>query len=326
MKINPNKMLACALMSLALCKPALAEDAKWETRTIKDAKQVSFDPTKAYILVQSSPIGSITTFYPVPTEQERVKDQEERSVALAKAHEKWVRAYARWEATDPANRGRGMLAPKDPPVEPTDSTFSWPTLEMKRQVVLGPINRFHKSKEVSLYLQEVPPAEYVFYGSVGLNLAKCACMGTVKFEAVPGKVTTLLIDNVYLDERGGLLDTDHKPPKGVPQNDANVRSTWVVGPSNELANDPRIPEELLRPAQFSAMPKLPNWLGAEINRIMPIEGVLAYDRGEVIDLKARANPGPGMSAEAELSEPEEPESAVEGVVLSSPDTEQPAIN
>jgi hypothetical protein len=60
------------------------------------------------------------------------------------------------------------------------------------------------------------------------------------------------------------------------------------------AGDPRLPADMLRQAEFRAMPTLPNWYGTEINRLQPIPGVLAYDRDKVIDLKASgASPGAG---------------------------------
>jgi len=56
--------------------------------------------------------------------------------------------------------------------------------------------------------------------------------------------------------------------------------------------DPRIPAEMLRPADFSPMPMLPNWLGTEINRLQPIPGVLGYERGNTVDLRPRATAEP----------------------------------
>jgi hypothetical protein len=295
---------AAAFVAVQLAPAQLAraaDDEEWSTAFVKDKKDAVFDPAKAYILVES-PGAVPVTLFKYPTSEERAKDDAERDAKIAEEHEDWVKDHARWEQ----KMERFEPSPKTPqppiePIEPTVATFAWQPLELRRMVSLGPLNRFSKSEDVSLYVQEVPPGEYVYYGAINLGLGVCACMGTVRFDAVAGKVTTLRYDYAFMDKAGNLLETDRKLPEGVETNDAITRLAMILTYADEGAADPRIPPEMLRPADFTAMPMLPNWLGTEINRIQPIPGVLEYERGNAVDVKARS-----QAATARAVDPQEP--------------------
>ena len=135
----------------------------------------------------------------------------------------------------------------------------------------------------------------MLFGSAGVFVAlrkgldlECACMGTVKFQVPAGKVTTLSYDYAFMDERGNVREPPHELPDGIDDIDASARMALILAEGGKNVADPRIPADMLTAADFRVMPSLPNWYGAEINRLQPISGVLAYDRGEAIDLKAQA--------------------------------------
>lgn len=287
MKTIVTSSLAFVLASLAGTPAAYAADKeeRFETRIVSDKAAVVIDRAKAYLLVEA-PGAVPVTFFRIPTAEQLGRDQAKRTAALAEAHADWVEDHAKWQRRM-ATFKRGPNTPEPPvePVEPTDATFAWNALEKSMIVTLGPLNRFSKGDDASLYLQEVPPGEYVYYGSIMLGIGVCACMGTVKFEVAPGKITSLQYDFAYMDARGHLLDTDRKPPEGVEANDAIARLAMILAEDASHARDPRLPGDMLVPAAFRAMPTLPNWFGTEINRLQPIPGVLAYERDRVIDLK-----------------------------------------
>ena len=110
-------------------------------------------------------------------------------------------------------------------------------------------------------------------------------MGTVKFEAKPGMIQALRYDGVWLDAKGNEVGRG-KLPDGVDTNDQLVRVAMIIEKVDEAAYDPRLPRDRIVDAALVPMPFVPNWMGAEINRLAPIPGVLAYNRDEVIDVQA----------------------------------------
>lgn len=286
---NHLKLMHAALAgALIFSSPAMAKGDvfPFETAIVKDRKDVSLDPDKAYILFQT-PGVNIGTFFKVPTEAEREKDFALRSEALVKAREKWAKKMVRYEKMKERYDRRGDIQKPEKPIEPTETSFAWPPLELQFMVSTGPLNRFAKSDDSSLYLQAVPPGEYVYYGAVNLGLGVCACMGTVKFDVTRGKVVTLGFDLTFLDKDSNpILREDI--PEGTETNDIMTRVAMVIQAADETANDPRIPAGWIMPAAFEPVPFVPNWYGAEINRLWPMPGVFTYDRDTQVDLKAQA--------------------------------------
>jgi hypothetical protein len=275
--------LALGAIQLAV-SPAFAANETFEI--VKDKEAVTLDPAAAYLLVES-PAPVPLTFFRPPTDEERKADDANRAEALAKQHGKWEKQYARWQAEMKRFKPNPNYPdPPKAPIEPTDETFPWQALEISKMIYVGPLNRFRKSDGTSLFLQKVPAGEYVFYGTISLGQGTCACMGSVKFDVVPGKVTTLRYDYAFLDGEGKLLG--HDLPPGTDDDDALARAAMILGNVDDKAHDPRIPDELFTPAELKAVSSMPNWFGAYLNRLQPIDGVLAYERDKVIDLKAQA--------------------------------------
>lgn len=285
------KKLAWGVASAALLAagvPALADDhlpkIEFETAVVKDKDVIALDPSKAYILLQS-PVAIPATFFKVPTDAEREIVANERAEGLAKAREKWVKKQASYEKHVESAKKRKEKPTQEKPVEPTEENFSWITPEQQMMFSVGPFNRFDKGKGLSLYLTEVPPGEYVYYGTTNLGLGACACMGTVKFKAEAGTINALRYDGVWLDEKGNEVGRG-KLPDGVDTNDQLVRVAMIIERVDEAAYDPRLPRDQIIDAPLVPMPFVPNWMGAEINRLAPIPGILAYNRDEVIDVQA----------------------------------------
>lgn len=279
-------LLALAVTPLVVSQPLGAAEP-FETNWVKDKKSVSLDPAKSYILVEA-PAAAVITLFQIPTEEERKEDLAERAKAFAEAHADWEKDHAKWELRISRYKPGPYKVKPVEPVEPTEETFAWNAMELRKMVTLGPLGRFAKGEDFSLYLQEVPPGEYAYYGSIDLvGQGTCVCMGTVKFEVAPGKITTLRYDFAFMDKAGKFLEPPHEVPDGEDMDDVFVRQAMMLGDASPASRDPRLPADMFQAAEFEAMPTLPNWHGAVINRLQPIPGVLAYDRDKIIDLKAQ---------------------------------------
>jgi|GEM_PF-766323 len=309
------------LAVLALAQPGLAN-------TIKDQPVVTLDPAKAYILVETPGTVPITLFR-VPTEAAREEDRAKRAEEFAKAHQKWEKDFPKWQKRvahlEPKYRDPNFKAgptdfrPPRAPVEPQEDSFPWPPLELQHMLTLGPKNRFSKDENRSLYLQEVLPGEFAYYGRFEGGLGVCACLGTVKFDVPAGKITALRYDLAFLDKDGQPRDYPRDFPRDIDSNDAVARMAMIIGNASPRAMDPRLPAEMFQAAEFYAMPALPNWLGGEINRLQPIPGVLAYERSRIIDLKAA--PVPDEAPEAATPDSTEAEEVADVRDETSSETE-----
>ena len=153
-------------------------------------------------------------------------------------------------------------------------------------------------------LTAVKPGTYVLAGVAGTNWATkdigmlnvSLCMGTVKFEAKAGAITDL----------GEILTAYDDTPTTIPElanlvsgKETSLGGTFgpyayvvAVRPSNAAASVPAQLGNLLRAAaDYRAMPAHPNFLGASLSRLAPVQGVLDYDKnGEVVDLKTAGSP------------------------------------
>lgn len=288
MNIAKFTLAAASAALIMAASPALADDdlpqIEFETQIVKDKKEVFLDPAKAYILLQS-PVAIPATFFKVPTDEEREIVSKLRGAALQKARDKWAKKQASYDKHKAWHDKQGTKPTRVEPIEPTEETFSFTPPEQFMMFSIGPLNRFEKGKGLSLYLQEVPAGEYVYYGTTNLGLGACACMGTVKFNAEPGTISALRYDGVWLDKNGEEVGRG-RLPEGVDTNDQLVRVAMIIEKVDESAFDPRLPSDWIRDADLVPMPFVPNWMGAEINRLAPIPGVLAYNRDEVIDVQA----------------------------------------
>ncbi len=259
---------AAALLSMSV-PAAAAEKApkkeKWATKVIADKPQpVTIDPTKSYILVRS-PAQIAPVLMRLPNAEQAAAHEVERQEAFARVHRSWRKRVASIELD--AKVADGDPSKRRKPPEPTEADFGYPSYEQKHTVFLGPQNRFSKV-DGSAYLQEVPPGEYIFY-AVG---ATCACLGTVSFDAPAGKVVAL--------DLLALSNADGTTPFQVSA------STFV---------DARLPAENLAPAVFKPAGMRSNWFGISVDRVNPIPGLFAYERGKQTDVAVEEPASPPAS-------------------------------
>lgn len=273
--------LALAGLLLAAAPSAVSAQEVHAER-VKDSDSVTFDPTKAYILLETSGMA-INLFAKLPSPEDMEIYSRERAEALAKAHAKWTKDHARWVRN--AERATGQRSKREvgeEPIEPTDENFSFPDPEQRMLFSMGLQNRFSIGDGFSLYLHEVTPGEYLYYSNGPVGFGMCACMGSVRFKAEAGKVTALRAGVQLLDERGNPIS---EVPEGVDSLDLNVRRALYVEPVSEAGFDKRIPMDIFVHADLVPVEGLPNWYGGEINRVLPIPGILDYDRDRPIDLR-----------------------------------------
>lgn len=277
-------------------KPDLAEYKAIELKNIVSGK-ARIDPAKAYIFIRSPQLRAQGAFLKTPSPAELANYENE----WKRQFEKEQKDYARDLKTYEASRKSGMSGVKKP-VEPTPETFAIGPIEMRMLVSFGPQFVFDKTEgegaEKSFsYLIEVEPGEYTYLGPLFIlpgaaPAGTCFCMGSVKFEAKAGQITSLgdFLSQGWADrkaleqatiERELLADRPAKP------------TDWSLPTS--LASYPNAKAEL------RAAGKRNNFLNALVGRIPPVPGVLAYDRDIPIDLVGKAEAEAKAKAEAEAA-------------------------
>ncbi|MFM5908874.1 MAG: hypothetical protein ACKOPO_14995, partial [Novosphingobium sp.] len=239
---------------------------------------VTLNPDKAYVMVVSATGFAMPTFMRLPNAEEAAKYAAERAEELAKEHAKWVKKFDSWEKQMESMKKMPSTVKRPArPQEPTEENFSFPQYEQVHSFLVGPQNRFSKVKE-SVWLQEVPPGEYLFYGSGTL----CACLGTASFSAPAGKVVALEFGLPFFEAwREAPKDQRPKTPFDLPKGTSSLR----LGAST--FTDSRLPEGSVIAPDFKPAGTRPNWFGQEIDRLNPIPGVFEYQRDRQVDLKAK---------------------------------------
>jgi len=301
-RIVKTLALISAIALLPIAAHAADDKEKWEHKAVADKPQVVLNPAKAYIAVQGD-YQVNPLLMKRPNADEAAKHAANRAEELAKEHEKWAKKHASWEK-EVALLSKSASATNRPkePQEPTEANFSWPRYEQAHTVYIGPQNRFAKAEGgASTYLHEVEPGEYVFYGNVMMAVpgGLCACLGTVAFKADAGKVTSLgKMRLMVVDAQREAKDGASGAPKAglgllVGAKPGRVgKSLDLPEGVTSLAftpapfSDPRVPAEMVVTARFTPVDRMPNWFGLEVDRVMPIEGVMRYERDKVVDLTA----------------------------------------
>jgi hypothetical protein len=248
------------------------DEPKWETRVVGDKPEpLVLNPAKAYILVDTQAL-QLPVFLHRPSEAEAARWAAKRAEEFAKEHAKWAKKHAAWEREMAAYRKSPAGSAPKKPVEPTEANFGFPSWEQAHQFMVGPQNRFNKDGG-SRYLQEVPPGTYVFYK----NMMACACLGTVEFDAAPGKITTVGLGLPFLEALEEL--PKEQRPKTALDLPAGVTTMRL---ETTDFTDPRFPAGSVVQAQFRPAGQWPNWAGSEVDRVMAIPGVFRYERDKQV--------------------------------------------
>jgi hypothetical protein len=307
--------LAATPVAAEKVKPDIAESAAIELKNLVSGKQ-KIDPAKAYIYVNSPQNRVNGIFLKTPDALEIANYETKWREEFAEAKADYPKALKRYEVAKQAGR-----PPKEKPVEPTEQSFAIDPIEMRMLVSYGPQFIFEKTEGESKtfsYLIEVEPGEYTYLGPIlylpGTPVfGVCYCMGSVKFEAKAGQITSLgdflslgWADRAALEqstfERELLPDRPAKP------------TDWSVPQS--LAKYPNAKAEL------RASGKRNNFLRALVGRMPPVPGVLAYNRDVPVDLvglaEAKAKAEADAAAAAEAQAKAEAEAAAAAAVAAAP--------
>ena len=296
-----KKFLAIAMFAMTLGQsPALAGDT--EAIELKDIEKgkFEFDPQSGYIFLQGRN-RQMGLLLKTPNAQDMAEYEAEWREKLEKEQKKFPRKLENWEAEfaiAQGSRARDKLLEKKPE-EPTEENFSIGSIELRHMVAYGPLFVFSKDKEndIYTYMVKLPPGTYSYYGPVFLGpnggyAGQCYCMGSVEFEAKAGVITDLGNFLTVASLQG--IEPVSEPPE-MKGSDAGIFSKDQLPflaslQGNELTYG--LPAELAsypsERADFRAARKRDNFFGITISRMPPIPGVLAYDNGQVVDVKAKA--------------------------------------
>ncbi|MEL7318643.1 MAG: hypothetical protein AAFN04_08385 [Pseudomonadota bacterium] len=250
---------------------------------------------KGYLFL-STPSRWVGTLIKEPNADDVARYKDAYEEAFAEATERYEKDYARYlKRMEKPKTDRPM--PKEP-VKPERDTFRIIPIEQFMAIRFGPTNVFSKGDGAWSYLEEIDPGMYTWYGPIFVSTAQgpvglCYCMGTVKFEVRAGEITNLG-NSLYALPK--WEDDPIAPPLAIGE-PMGLGSVTVNLPteSSPVAYD--LPASLegqpSRNPEYFAVGKINNFYGRMVGRMAPIEGVLAYDRDRVIDVKAE------LAAEAE---------------------------
>lgn len=313
------------LVGLTASVSAHAESKNIKFDSVEEKNLVSgkfvFDATKGYIFLHGN-TRQWGVFIKEPSRENIAAYEAEWAEEFEKAKDKYSKQLKSWEALRQAKSGGAG----DKPVEPTAETFSIGPIEMRNSVSFGP--QFVFSKDTSdkenpefSYLVEVEPGNYNYLGPVmsipaAAGAGVCYCMGSVKFAVKAGEITDLgnFLTNAPAMDNGG---------------------TALLGPMLLEAKSPdskllrwlKLPVRFGLPASLSAFAssraefapsgKQNNIYRAMVSRMGPIEGLFAYDRDQVIDLRDEKEKTPVAANDADQALSSAKEAVADTDVLES---------
>lgn len=150
-----------------------------------------------------------------------------------------------------------------------------------------PVKKAKVRGAVALVVAELPPGDYVLYGEgYGGFLYECMCFGTVGFTLRAGQAAdlgTLLIDKAW--ERSTISELAAVSGLGrIARMDYGLFAVGLrpVGP-DDLAV-PGLDAAKIAPVKFRAIGPFVETNTLLATRLAPVEGVLRYDGGRVIDV------------------------------------------
>lgn len=280
-------------------KPDIAEYKAIEAKNVVSGKY-KLNPAKAYIFVRSPQNRANGIFIKTPNAEEIANYEAKWREELAKEQKDYVGKRKRWEVEKKAGTARG-----DAPVEPTEASFAIEPIDFRMIVAFGPQFVFDKtdgdSKSFS-YLIEVEPGEYSYFGPIlyvpGAQVfGQCYCMGSVKFEAKAGEITSLgdFLSLGWADRKAleqSTFEREFLPDRPAKPTDWSVPQSLAAFPAT--------------PAPLRAAGKRNNFMRALVGRIPPVPGVLAYNRDVPIDLVGQAQQQGTVKVEAASEAPATP--------------------
>lgn len=260
--------------ALLLMAPASVLAAAKEVKQLRSSDEVTLSPDKAYFLYDTEEKKYDIYFLRSLTTAELAQFEEKRAAALAEERER-LRA-----------KRDGAPGVSDEELLP-ESAFSFVDEEINNLIRFDSGRVFAKDGQKRTYIAQVPPGEYTVFaaGLDGFTSGTCMCMGTVSFDAKGGVVTdlgTILIapedGKSKIPELSGIEAPEYIRRKALP---------YVMSVRPAEAGD-AVPEavvaDAVAPASYRTADKIPNFMGMLINRMLPIDGILAYDGDRPIDV------------------------------------------
>jgi hypothetical protein len=252
----------------------------------KGKEQIAPDTGYIYLTAPGRFAGS---FIRVPDAADLEEYRKARAEAFAQVMTKYEKDLERWTKRKASLRPGEQ--PPEQPEKPVETAFAFASVEQYFASSFGPTYVFSKDGGGDAYLEALKPGTYIWYGPAFLGqqgyLGQCYCMGTVKFAVAPGVITNL----------GNMLfalprwEEDRGAPTPQIKENSGLNGFVVDLPQQSGKVDLALPSALAAyPSvvpEFSAVGKINNFYGQMIARIAPIDGVIAYDRDRVIDLKAQ---------------------------------------
>jgi hypothetical protein len=291
--------LALGAATVAAARPI--EQAQLE----KGKEQIAADTGYIYLTAPGRFAGS---FIRVPDAADLEEYRKARAEAFAQSITKYEKDLERWTKRKASLRPGEKLP--EQPEKPVEASFAFASVEQFFASSFGPTFVFSKERGSYAYLEALKPGTYIWYGPVFLGqqgyLGQCYCMGTVKFAVAPGVITNL----------GNMLfalprwEEDRGAPTPQIRENSGLNGFVVDLPQQSGTVDLAMPSALAAyPSvvpEFSAVGKINNFYGQMVARIAPIDGVIAYDRDRVIDLRAQddARGDDIAAAEAPIPAPE----------------------
>lgn len=289
-------LLAALALALAMVPGWAQADPVGEIVELDPKAPLVIAPDKAYLLVRiSRPKGAAKIepiFLRVPQEQELKDYYAARQAGFIKAEPDLRKARAELLAKKAAAEAKGKSFDQQIPPEPTVENFNFVWDQRANVDNIEFKGAYMVAGTETVFLAEAPPGNYVLYGgSLGgifrAGLHVCFCLGTVGFEAKAGEVTDL----------GTFLGDAAKFPSSIPElapetgfgPSSDSLFSLLTGTVRPVRSGDVVPPQLagkpVTAAAYRAVGRYfhPGALG--INRLVPVPGVLAYDREKVIDVK-----------------------------------------
>lgn len=280
--------IAAALLALLPATPAAAQAG--ETLKVAPAQ---LKPDKAYILFRTNRFktGIITitpVFLRVPAEAEVKAYLDARQAAFDEALPKLRKDYEKEKA-----KAKPGQVPPEPSIDNFDFAYAGtPNLFAARGGYI-----FDDGGTFRSYLVEAPPGEYLIYGLARgqLFLDTCMCLGTVAFEAKAGQIVdlgTMLMDKTF--QKSEVPELADESGFGHPPNGAASMLGLAIRRGGDAEAKPAsLAAFAVTPAEYHAVGIYLEPGAGTINRIAPVPGALAYQRGAVIDVRTGKEVAPG---------------------------------
>lgn len=273
---------------LAAALPAVAGAKSLPSRQFKADEAVTLNPARAYIAVRLDG-GLNLQLLRSPTAAEQTEYDAERAVALERAKKKYAAAKTyydqdvkAWNKADASDRA--MMQKPVKPIEPTSANLAFPSIASDKFVEVWAGRLF--DRPTGLRLLEVQPGTYRIYGEMmrapnGSFSGHCLCMGSVQFDAAPGRITDM---GAILYPLAGAGPNKPQPSwNGLTQGRGGLTAMRVAP---EMQSVPASLASLPRsPAEYRAAGKIDNFFGVMVERLTALPGVLSYRRDEVVDVR-----------------------------------------